>query len=139
MSCIEYICRRFFSPPHDVSKDVDFERERYLTINPVENCIYWAYAEVFDVCISDDYFGMIDRYLVLFDEKRFFISCSKCLVEELGNLNDLRTEGATSVFISSSPIWMKDLPEKFEGNIFTIFEAFPRIVYLNILTISKAN
>ena len=30
----------FFSPPHDVSKDVDFERERYLTINPVENCIH---------------------------------------------------------------------------------------------------
>ena len=50
---------------------MDFERERYLTINPVENCIYWAYAEVFDVRISDDYFEIIDRYLVLFDEKRF--------------------------------------------------------------------
>ena len=81
MSCIAYVCRYFFSHPHDVSKDVDFERERYLTINPVENCIYWAYAEVLDVRISDYYFGIIDGYLMFFDEKRFFILCDKCLVE----------------------------------------------------------
>ena len=90
MLCIAYICRCFFSPPHDVSKDVDFERECYLTINPVENCIYWAYAEVFDVRISDDYFGIIDGYLVLFDEKRFFISCSKCLVEVKSRVRQLK-------------------------------------------------
>ena len=90
MSCIAYICRCFFSPPHDVSQDVDFERERYLTINPVENYIYWAYAEVFDVRISDDYFGKIDGYLVLFDEKRFFISCSKCLVEVKSRVRQLK-------------------------------------------------
>ena len=71
MSCIAYVCRCFSSPPHDVSKEVDFEKECYLTINTVENCIYWAYAEVFDVRISDDYFCIIYRYLVLFDEKGF--------------------------------------------------------------------
>ena len=77
-------CRCFCSPPHDVSKDVD------LTINPVENCIYWVYAEIFDVPISDDYFGIIDGYLVLFDEKRFFISCSKYLVEVKSRVRQLK-------------------------------------------------
>ena len=142
MSCIACVCRCFFSSPHDVSKDMDFERESYLTINPVENFIYWAYAEVFDVRFPDDYFDIIDGYLVLFDEKCFFISCSKCLVQvklRVWQLKRFENGSTTSVFISSSPIWMKDLPKKFVGNIFIIFETFPGSVYFDILAISKAN
>ena len=71
MSCIAYFCRCFFCSQPDISKDLDFEWERYIEINKAENCMYWAHAEVFDVRTSDDCFGIIDGYLVLFDEKRF--------------------------------------------------------------------
>ena len=54
-----------FSSPHGTRRDLGFERERYVKIDTSENCMYWAFSEVF----------------ILFDEKRFFISCSKCLVE----------------------------------------------------------
>ena len=54
MSCIAFICTCFFSPPHDVSKDVDFERERYLTINPVENIFYIYFV----------YIGPTQRFLM---------------------------------------------------------------------------
>ena len=64
----------FFSSPHGTRRDLDFERERYVKIDTAENCMYWAFVEVFDHDTSDDYFGIIDGYLVLIDEKhRFFL------------------------------------------------------------------
>ena len=72
MSCIAYVCKFFFNSPLDISRDLDFEREHYVIINEAENCMHWAHAEVFDNRILDDYFGIVDDFLVLYNEKHFF-------------------------------------------------------------------
>ena len=45
-----------FSSPHGTRRDLGFERERYVKIDTSENCMYWAFSEVFILLKTIFYF-----------------------------------------------------------------------------------
>ena len=51
----------------------------YIAINNFENCAFYCQREVPE--ISDEFFGVVDGLLTIFDEESYFCSCSKCIVE----------------------------------------------------------
>ena len=79
MSCIAYVCSCVLLKGSRYC-DIDFERKRYTAINDFENCAFYCQQEV-DELYYDEFFGVINGLVTVFDGEHYFCSCSKGILK----------------------------------------------------------
>ena len=90
MSRIAYVCKCVLIKGRRYT-DVDFDRECYIKIQDFESCIFYCGQEL--PKISDNFFGVINGLITVFDGERYFCSCSICRLE-IGENCSLKKEFA---------------------------------------------
>ena len=77
MPCIAYTCE-CLAIKGSFYSDKDFNDDYYAANSEIENCIFWPSHEV-DHNILNYIFGVVDGFMVLFDENNYYCSSTSCL------------------------------------------------------------
>ena len=94
MSCITYTCE-CLAINGNFYPDKDFNEDCYAGNSEIENCIFWPSIET-DHNISDDFFGVVDGFMVLFDKNNYYCSCTACLNKIYSRLSKVPLENSNS-------------------------------------------
>ena len=92
MSCIACACE-CLAVKVNFYPDKDFNDDYYAANSEIENCISWPSIEV-DHNFSDDFFGVVDGFMVLFDENNYYCSCALCLNKICSRLSKVLPENS---------------------------------------------
>ena len=94
MSCIAYTCE-CLSIKGNFYPDKGFNDDNYAANSKIENSIFWPSIET-DHNISDNVFGVVDGFMVLFDENNYYCSCGTCLNKIYTRLSEVPPESSNN-------------------------------------------
>ena len=78
MSCIAYVCKCVLLKEKGYD-NVQFDRERYVTIDDFEACVFCCQNEVPE--ISEIFFDVVGGLVTVHRAEHYFCSCSNCTIE----------------------------------------------------------